>query len=680
MTIPASKQRDDVTGGDTWDKQDFEETTVQVEQVIAYWSRILKEAERNYSPTERKALALKEALVKFQVYLEGAEFVAITDHAALTWSKTYNNVNRRLMTWGLVFSAYPGMQIVHRAGRVHDNADPISRLRRRTPYHTSPLADQSTPLKLNMEEDPLRNLYKEINERFEEKLLRVASAFTQSYKIGNSQKPIKKWIPTPAEAISYQTTTSYSVEISINSEEITRFIEAYKKDSHFKQVMEEFKSHHNPLNPPFHQYQIGDNGLIYFIDSQEKYWLCVPRDLQVDILKENHDNLNQGAHAGYAKTYHRIASVYYWPKMARSIQKYVHTCDICQKAGHRRHGPRGFLQPLPIPQQPFEVVSMDFIMDLPPSNNYNAILVIVDKLTKYGHFIPCTTQIDEVQTAQLFHDHIWCHYGLPRQEFGSTTAHHPQSDGQTEILNQTTEVAIRVFTNPAKDNWSKLLSGFAHSYNTSVHTSTQQTPAFLLRGFQPLTSADLLALTSENIPRPAQESQTAEEFKESMELARSLAKDALKVAQNYQQKYYNSDKTHVTFEPGDLVLINPHSLNLLKHQSGKGNKLNMRYEGPFEVMESISPVAYRIRLPASYRIHPIINIAHLESYKASPPEFGSRPTQNIPREDFQQMPEYEVERIVEERTIKKGNKELGSTKSVGLGTAQNMIDGGQRKN
>ncbi|QRW26688.1 Retrovirus-related Pol polyprotein from transposon [Rhizoctonia solani] len=603
MTIPASKQRDDVTGGDTWDKQDFEETTAQVERVIAYWSRILKEAERNYSPTEREALALKEALVKFQVYLEGAEFVAITDHAALTWSKTYNNVNRRLMTWGLVFSAYPGMQIVHRAGRVHDNADPISRLRRRTPYHTSPLADQSTPLKLNMEEDPLRNLYKEINERFEEKLLGVASAFTQSYKIGNSQKPIKKWIPTPTEAISYQTTTSYSVEISINSEEITRFIEAYKKDSHFKQVMEEFKSHHNPLNPPFHQYQIGDNGLIYFIDSQEKYWLCVPRDLQVDILKENHDNLNQGAHAGYAKTYHRIASVYYWPKMARSIQKYVHTCDICQKAGHRRHGPRGFLQPLPIPQQPFEVVSMDFIMDLPPSNNYNTILVIVDKLTKYGHFIPCTTQIDEAQTAQLFHDHIWCHYGLPWQVITDrdarwtgafwghlvsmlgirralTTAHHPQSDGQTEILNQTTEVAIRVFTNPAKDNWSKLLSGFAHSYNTSVHTSTQQTPAFLLRRFQPLTSADLLALTSENIPRPAQESQTAEEFKESMELARSLAKDAL---------------------------------------------------------------------------------------KASPPEFGSRPTQNIPREDFQQMPEYEVERIVEERTIKKGNKRIRQYKICWLG-------------
>ncbi|KEP45032.1 putative tick transposon, partial [Rhizoctonia solani 123E] len=100
---------------------------IKIKDLKAYWSRILKEAERNYSPTEREALALKEALVKFQVYLEGSKFVAITDHAALTWSRTYHNVNCRLMTWGLVFSAYPGMNIVHRTGHVHDNADPVSR-------------------------------------------------------------------------------------------------------------------------------------------------------------------------------------------------------------------------------------------------------------------------------------------------------------------------------------------------------------------------------------------------------------------------------------------------------------------------------------------------------------------------------------------------------------------------
>ena len=108
-----------------WDV-DFDNTTVHVERVVAYWSRVLQAAERNYSPTEREALALKEGLIKFQPYLEGEKILAITDHAALTWSKTFQNVNRRLLTWGLVFSAFPSMKIVHWAGRVHLNVDPIS--------------------------------------------------------------------------------------------------------------------------------------------------------------------------------------------------------------------------------------------------------------------------------------------------------------------------------------------------------------------------------------------------------------------------------------------------------------------------------------------------------------------------------------------------------------------------
>ena len=80
-----------------------------IERVIAYWSRILKPAEKNYSPTEREALALKEGLIKFQPYIERETILAVTDHAALQWSKTFQNVNRRLLTWGTVFSAYPNL-------------------------------------------------------------------------------------------------------------------------------------------------------------------------------------------------------------------------------------------------------------------------------------------------------------------------------------------------------------------------------------------------------------------------------------------------------------------------------------------------------------------------------------------------------------------------------------------
>jgi hypothetical protein len=106
ILVTAIKGIDDVPTPGLW-AENFEDTIVHIERVISYWSRTLKSPERNYSPTEREALALKEALIKFQPFLEGEVIGAVTDHAALTWSRTFQNVNRRLLTWGTIFAAYP---------------------------------------------------------------------------------------------------------------------------------------------------------------------------------------------------------------------------------------------------------------------------------------------------------------------------------------------------------------------------------------------------------------------------------------------------------------------------------------------------------------------------------------------------------------------------------------------
>jgi hypothetical protein len=112
---------------------------VHVERVIAYWSRSFKGAETRYSTTEREALAAKEALVRFQPYIEGEKILLVTDHSALQWARTYKNSNLRLAAWGAIFSAYaPGLEIVHRPGKKHSNVDPLSRLPRSPPEHQSP--------------------------------------------------------------------------------------------------------------------------------------------------------------------------------------------------------------------------------------------------------------------------------------------------------------------------------------------------------------------------------------------------------------------------------------------------------------------------------------------------------------------------------------------------------------
>jgi hypothetical protein len=82
-------------------------------------------------------------------------------------------------------------------------------------------------------------------------------------------------------------------------------------------------------------------------------------------MGEVHNTLSESAHGRYYKTDNRISSTYYWPRMSRDIKKYTDTCDICQKSKPRRHAPVGLLQPIPIPTQPFEVVTMDFVLELP---------------------------------------------------------------------------------------------------------------------------------------------------------------------------------------------------------------------------------------------------------------------------------------------------------------------------
>jgi hypothetical protein len=126
-------------------------------------------------------------------------------------------------------------------------------------------------------------------------------------------------------------------------------------------------------------------------------------------------------------------------------------------------------------------------------------------------------------------------------------------------------------------------------------------------------------------------------------------KEALLLSQIHDQRAYNNGRALTEFEEGDQVVLNPHSLSLLSSEKGRGNKLLMRYNGPFEILHKISPITYQLRLLASYGMHPILNIAHLEKYKASPPEFSDCPRRRLHRTNFEAKPEYDVEDIVGKR-------------------------------
>ena len=155
------------------------------------------------------------------------------------------------------------------------------------------------------------------------------------------------------------------------------------------------------------------NNRIYLRDGMR---LAIPfnKALRTAILKEHHDAKIAG-HLGIDKTCESIMRNFYWPKMIKDVRKYILSCDECQRNKNSNQTPAGLLQPLTIPNQRWEHVTMDFIVQLPLTRQgKDAIVVFVDKLTKRAHFHPTNTTITAPEVAKIFFSVIFKNHGLPK--------------------------------------------------------------------------------------------------------------------------------------------------------------------------------------------------------------------------------------------------------------------------
>ena len=188
---------------------------------------------------------------------------------------------------------------------------------------------------------------------------------------------------------------------------------AYTKDPSLNAILAFLTNspHHAPANikKQFSSYTLA-NDLILF-----EGLIYIPNDdsIKTEILRSRHDSPTAG-HPGQAKTLELMSRDYYWPQMRKFVNRYINGCDACRRTKPSHQGPHGFLQPLPIPSSRWTDISYDFITQLPPSSGHDAILVVIDRLTKMGHFIACDTTIDAEGTAALFRKHIWKLHGTPK--------------------------------------------------------------------------------------------------------------------------------------------------------------------------------------------------------------------------------------------------------------------------
>ena len=348
-------------------------------------------------------------------------------------------------------------------------------------------------------------------------------------------------------------------------------------------------------------------------------------DTQRQIIYECHDSPSAG-HPGIRKTYAHVRRHFYWPKMHPDVEEYVTHCQKCQVNKAERLKAGGLLHPLEIPNGKWESISMDFIVGLPTTKRgHDAIWVVVDRPTKMCRFIPTKTTVKTPELARLFVDNVYRLYGLPAniisdrdRKFDShfwravfkrldtmlnlSTADHPQTDGQTERVNQVLEDMLRAYVSKRQSNWEDYLPILEFAYNSAKHVTTGFSPFMLLYGFQP-RSPVTVGLANEKIQ------QVKDFLQDHMDMLR-VARQNVRQAQDRYKKYADTHRRPVTFEEGEQVFLRvpEHSQSL---KTGPVPKLSPRFCGPFKILKKVGNVAYKLELPATSKVHPVFHVSRL---------------------------------------------------------------------
>jgi RNase H-like domain found in reverse transcriptase/Reverse transcriptase (RNA-dependent DNA polymerase)/Integrase zinc binding domain/Retroviral aspartyl protease len=565
---------------------------------VAFYSRSLTAPERNYHIHDTELLAVVEGLEHWRHFFAFSDFPAIvlTDHKNLEYFSQKRSLSDRQIRYSERLSKF-NLKLGYRPGSQNGAADALSRM------HT-PEEEES-----------------------------------------HIHDPI---LPQPI-FLATCTIAALNEQLQLQDQDnlIAQIKEAYTTDEHLQETLEALSK--DPASCP--DYALEEN-LLFF---EGKISVPDSEEIQRQILTNCHDDPAAG-HGGIAKTYELVSRSYHWPRMRQFIKNFVLTCDVCQRNKAAHHKPYGLLQPLPVPELPWSSLSMDFIVQLPPSNGYTAILVVVDRLTKMARFIPTTDDVDSDGTLRLFLTRVVGVHGLPddivsdrgsvfTSQFTRTvmkalgikqnlsTAFHPQTDGQTERTNGILEQFLRCYTNYQQNDWSEYLYWAELSYNNSLQSTTNQTPFYALHGYHPRFNI--------KIPRVAASSPLAKDRLEELHRVQEDIAFQIKSAQETQEHYYNNKtKEQPKFAPGDLVMLKRTNIRTKR----PSDKLDVKNLGPFKILEKINSRSFHLELPQSLsQLHPVFHVSLLEPYKANTIPGRKKPPP--PPVEIEGQEEFEVEGI-----------------------------------
>ncbi len=369
---------------------------------------------------------------------------------------------------------------------------------------------------------------------------------------------------------------------------------------------------------------------ILYHDSQ--LWVSFNELLQMNLIREIHDQSSID-HSEILRTVKVIKRNYYWPSMRKTVDRYIRNCYICQRSKTSRDKSNDLLQPLSISEQRWQNIVMNFIIDLPDSYDYNAILTVICRLLKERHYISCITDDEGItveKTAEMLLQWVyWIHDLLSFIVFDRDSqftfilwkflckrlgislrlfiAYHLRIDDQSERVNQNVERYLRFFCSYMQNDWFKWLLMIKFVDNNALSSAIFLTLFFMNKGFHPRMSFDPDIIEYEST-RERLQIDRAKNISEQMNKTLIFAREALTKTREQMVNQANKHRKKVNYEIESKMFLNER--NIVTARSFK--KLNDKMLDSFQITESVDSF-YKLKLSETMRIHDVFHSELLRS-------------------------------------------------------------------
>ena len=570
-----------------------------VEQVVAYASRTLSKAERQYCATRREMLALVWGTRQFRPYLYGRRFRVRTDHNALRWLQSFREPEGQVARWLELLSEF-NFEVAHRAGAKHANADGLSR----------------TPCRQCGETDP------PFGGRDN------SSTLLTSETVESNTLSTESWLPR------------WSIEelhdLQSADPDLQPVIHWLEKGLVPEQCPTHGSHHLQSLWAQRQQLTLR-SGLLYrqWEDipnggMHKRLQLVLPQTLINAVLTEVHNSAT-GGHLGVTKTLEK-ARRFYWPGQRRDVEDWCRSCTTC---GARKSPTKRLHAPMQLERvgQPMQRVAMDILGPLPETPRGNKyVLVISDYFTKWSEALPMAN-MEATTVARLFVSEFACRFGTPEslhtdqgRNFESTlikemcrllgihktrtTPYHPQSDGLVERLNRTILNMLSISAAEHERDWDLHLPTVMLAYRSSVQETTGATPFSLMFGREVRLPVDIMFGTPPSYPPPASPSEYAHHLRERLHQAYRLVREHASAQQRRQKYLCDRRAGGLPFNVGDRVWLHCPAV-----PRGRSYKFHQPWQGPFVVLKALSDVTYRIQREGTPRRRVVVHYDRLKPYQ-----------------------------------------------------------------